>query len=203
MLTIVIACCWNKDDIKILLFAKFGLRRWDNQKELSSAVYDVYLMYCNRDYLWSQQTLLNRLESNGFRVFDKNRDTVAGHTEQQLETALSLSRRVVVVLSGNFLIDDAIIKEFYRADTHAKERGQSRYIIIVKLASENNSFFFRHLEKYRIFGRYLRTNYYADTSRRNFWRRLFYWLPTPTSPNRQDVECVGEGQRVDIRPLIN
>lgn len=119
----------KREDIKLLLFAKLAIRPFYSQAEIHTSRYDAYTMYSDLDYEWARNVLAEGLRRKGFRVYDKNEHSDFGTIADQIEEAMNLSHRIIVVLSKNFLNDQEMINEFYRADTHDKDRGTSRYII--------------------------------------------------------------------------
>ena len=159
-------------ELGVMIYEKLNWHPFDKQKEEQGKKYDAYLMYCDSDYRWAQNTLLAGLEKSRYRIVDPLRDSMPGrNTEEETAEFLTQSHRVIVVVSQKLLSDRKVMSDFYRAENQGKAYGNRRYIIMVEMHDKIK--FGRHA----VFLHYINTNYFIKATSKRFWPRLFYWLP--------------------------
>lgn len=166
-----------KEDLEVKMFTLFSFRLFDSKEDKSAFLYDTYVMYCDQDYAWAQKTLLVGLEYSGYKVFDKNRDSDYSELGGQIEDALTVSCRVIVVLSPNFLKDSNSLNEFDRVVAHSKNRRKGRFIIVVTLYPPNTRIVLESTEQHSPLIMYLKHRCYVDVHSKDFWNRLLFWMP--------------------------
>lgn len=170
-----------RDYMKLILFDKLSLRIGSKQNEIKVADYDVYLLYADQDYYWTQHFLLTGLERKGFRIFDFNRDAISGTSRvETIECALSESHRVVVVLTPLLCEDADALTVFYRAEAHQDTRLNQRYIIILTMDKKQR--WSIPEDVLQIFEKYLITSISIHVNSSRFWSQLLYILPDPPRP---------------------
>ena len=118
----------------MFLFKSINWHPFHRQEEEQGKKYDAYLMYCESDYRWAQQTLLVGLENRRYRIVDPLRDSALGRiTKEETNEFLRQSHRVIVVVSQRFLRDGKVMSDSYRAETHGQANGNKRYIIMIQM----------------------------------------------------------------------
>ena len=153
----------------MFLYKSFDWHPFHKQEEEQGKKYDAYLMYCDSDYRWAQQTLLVGLENRRYRIVDPLRDSALGRiTEEETDEFLRQSHRVIVVVSQRFLSDGKVMSDFYRAETHGQANGNKRYIIMIQM---HEGIKFNH---HAVFLHYIKTNHFIKVTSRMFWACLFY-----------------------------
>ena len=165
-------------EIAVFLYKSFNWHPFHRQEEEQGKKYDAYLMYCDSDYRWAQQTLLVGLENRRYRIVDPLRDSALGRITEEDEF-LRQSHRVIVVVSKRFLSDGKVMSDFYRAETHGQANGNKRYIIMIQM-HEGIKF-----NRHAVFLHYIKTNHFIKLTCRMFWARLFYWLPQLSPPDSE------------------
>ena len=73
-------------EIAVFLYKSFNWNPFHKQEEEQGKKYDVYLIYCDSDYRWAQQTLLVGLENRQYQIVDPLRDSALGRiTEEETD----------------------------------------------------------------------------------------------------------------------
>ena len=174
LLTIILLCFvyYYRFEITVIIFEKLNWHPFDKQDEGLCKIYDAYLMYCDSDHKYAQNTILKGLVKKGYRIADHLRERELGAlTEEETAKFLGQSHRVIVVVSQNLLCDTKVMHDFYRAESQGKAHGKKRFIIMVVMHDKLN------FGKHPVFLHYINTNYFIKVTSNRFWPRLFYWLP--------------------------
>ena len=167
-------------EIAVFLYKSFNWHPFHRQDVEQGNEYDAYLMYCDSDYRWAQQTLLVGLENRRYRIVDPLRYSALGRiTEDETDDFLRQSHRVIVVVSQRFLRDGKVMSDFYRAETHGQANGNKRFIIMIQIHEGIK------LIRHAVFLHYIKTNHFIKVTSRMFKACLFYWLPQLSPPDSE------------------
>ncbi len=125
----------KRGEIKLYLFMHYNWRPFDksDDSDTTELKYDAFVSYNTRDYKWVCHTLRPQLEyiPSPYKLCIHDRDFLVGAPiEENIMNSIKYSRRMIMVLSNNFLKSDWCILEFRSAHLRAmKER--SNYLIVV------------------------------------------------------------------------
>ncbi|EEZ99173.2 toll-like protein [Tribolium castaneum] len=161
-----------KKNIKFWLFSKNLCLWWVSEEDLDKdKLFDAFVSYSHKDEAYIVETLVPRLESEGYKICLHFRDWVPGEMiSTQIVTSIATSKRTIVVLSQNFLQSVWAKEEFKQA--HAEGMSEGRVKIIMILLGEID---IEGLDQeLRL---YLRTNTYLKWGDSHFWEKLQYALP--------------------------
>ncbi len=160
--------------IKIWLYSRFGFHPWDKVKENpEDKDYDAFVSYSQKDEAWVLKTLLPYLEAPqlGFHLCVHLRDFVPGATiSTNIMTAIQYSRRVILVLSPDFIKSGWCDLEFQAAHRRALE-DRSNFLIVVLLHPV------QHKDLDSTLQLYMKTRTYIDAKDGWFWQKIIYALP--------------------------
>ena len=173
MLAIVI--CRYRGHIKLWLFTRFGFHPWDRVKEnLQEKNYDAFIAFCHDDDEWVFDTLRPKLEDeHGFHLCIHDRDFVPGAAiTENIITAIESSRRVILVLTPNFVESKWCEYEFQLA--HVRSVKEEKNFLIIAVLEEVDQ---ENLDK--ALKLYMETNTYLkfDDNRDWFWKKMIYAMP--------------------------
>lgn len=73
---------------------------------MNSNEHDVFISYSHKDKNWVDQVLLPRLRDHGFKVLIDDDFTGGGLSLQQMENAVKFSKRVLAVLTPDYIDSD-------------------------------------------------------------------------------------------------
>ena len=198
LLTIILLCFvyYYRFEITVIIFEKLNWHPFDKQDEGLGKIYDAYLMYCDSDHKYAQNTILKGLEKKGYRKADHQRERELGAlTEEETAKFLEQSHRVIVVVSQNVLSDTKVMHDFYRAESQGKARGKKRFIIMVVMHDKLN------FGNHPVFLYYINTNYFIKATSNRFWPRLFYWLPQQQCDDDLPAPIVDCSRMTEDHPL--
>ena len=161
--------------IKLWLFTRFGFHPWDRVKEnLQEKNYDAFIAFCHDDDKWVFDTLMPKLEDEyGFHLCIHDRDFVPGAAiTENIITAIESSRRVILVLTPNFVESKWCEYEFQLAHVRSVKE-EKNFLIIVVLEEVDQENLDKALKLYMETNTYLK----FDDNRDWFWKKMIYAMP--------------------------
>ena len=173
---IIVACFIYRfrGELKVLLFTRLRWHPFDNVDDSDpSKIYDAFVSYSSRDMNWVMHTLRENLENGDqpYKLCIHDRDFLAGAPIfQNIFDSVKSSRRMIMVLSKNFIQSEWCMLEF-RAAHQRVLQGRRNYLIVVLLDEVDTKNLDDELKLY------LRTNTYLNTKSKWFWQQLKYALP--------------------------
>ena len=165
-----------RGEIKILLYVHFNWHPFDatENADILDMQYDVFISYSGLDYRWVCFKLLPKLENHNppYRVCLHDRDFMPGaYIENNIMEAVQSSRRMILVLSQNYLKSEWCMVEFRAAHTKVLN-DRTNYLILVLYDDVNVSELDEDMKLY------IRTNTYLARSNKWFYDKLLYSMPT-------------------------
>ncbi|KAH8316321.1 hypothetical protein KR067_005131 [Drosophila pandora] len=175
-LLVVIAMVFAfRESLRIWLFAHYGVRVFGPRCEESEKLYDALLLHSAKDSEFVCQHLAAQLETGRppLRVCLQHRDLAHDATHYQLLEATRVSRRVVILLTRNFLQTEWARCELRRS-VHDALRGRPQKLVII----EEPEVAFEAESDIELLP-YLKTSavHRIRRSDRHFWEKLRYALP--------------------------
>ena len=189
----------NREFFKLWLFIKFGWKSASAETEDWNRPYDAFLSYSNADEEFVTRELMPRLEAPrqgrlGYKLCVHFRDfPVGGHIPETILGAVNNSRRVIMILSDNFLSSDWCNYEFQAAHHQLLTEWQNR-IIMVLLHDLNRSLLDRQLKLY------LSTRTYVKVGDPLLWDKIEYAMPERKSPTEDNLNADNNDDQVDNNP---
>ncbi len=188
VLVFLVLCVYRyRGEIKLYLYTRFDWHPFDlsDDSDIVDKQYDAFVSYNTKDYKWVCHTLRSQLEniSSPYKLCIHDRDFIVGAPiEENIMNSIKYSRRMIMVLSNNFLKSDWCILEFRSAHLRAmKER--SNYLIVVLYSEVSLDDLDDDLKLY------LKTNTYLTVDNKWFWDKLRYAMPhTPLDILKQKVK---------------
>ncbi|CAB4004821.1 toll-like [Paramuricea clavata] len=163
-----------RKELKLVLYTRFDWHPFDRVDDSDpSKVYDAFVSFNMCDKRWVMETLQNKLENHhpSYKLCIHYRDFIPGApiAETILES-VKKSRRMIMVLSRNFIQSEWCMLEF-RAAHRRVLKGRTNYLIIVLFDDVNVDSLDDELKLY------LKTNTYLSVQSKWFWQQLKYALP--------------------------
>ncbi|XP_030387784.1 toll-like receptor 7 [Scaptodrosophila lebanonensis] len=175
LLVVVIIVFIFRESLRIWLFAHYGVRVFGPRCEESEKLYDAVLLHSAKDAEFVCQHLAAELEAGRppLRVCLQHRDLSHDATHYQLLEATRVSRKIILVLTRNFLQTEWARCELRRA-VHDALRGRPQKLVIVEEAevafeAESDIELLPYLKTSAVH-RIRRTD-------RHFWEKLRYAIP--------------------------
>ena len=170
-------------EIRVLLYAKFNLRPFDNYKfDDDQKQFDAFISYSEKDYKWVVHTLVHQLEGPRFhrKVCVHYRDfPVGAPVIENILWAIRSSRCTLLLLTKDFLQSEWCMYEFREAHRTLLESKDNKLIIVLKADVDRK-------EVDENLKAYLWTHTYMDVRDKWFWSKLDYVLPV--GPVNEHVE---------------
>ena len=180
----------NREFIKILCFMTCGWRPGNNEMDRQ---YDAFISYSSDDNAFIVRELMPRLEEPGhnrpaYQLCVHFRDFPVGACiANTILAAINRSKRVIVILSNNFLNSAWCHYEFQAAHYQLIEEKKSR-IIMVLLHEIDTNLLDAKLKLY------LRTRTYVKYGDPLFWNKIEYAMPkledVAENPVADDVRLI-------------
>ena len=168
-----------RGEIKIILYVHCNWHPFDaaENADILDMQYDTFISYLGLDYKWVCFNLLPKLENHNppYRVCVHDRDFMPGaYIEDNIMEAVQSSRRMIMVLSQNYLKSDGCMLEF--RVTHNKVlNDRTNYLILVPYDDVNISELDEDMKLY------IRTNTYLAKFNKSFYDKLLYSMPKKAS----------------------
>ena len=168
---------WNREFLKVWCFVKFGWKvcREPNETD-ANRPYDAFVCYNSEDERFVIRELVPHLEGTwngrqGYKLCLHFRDfPIGAPVAESIVAAIENSKRVIIVLSENFLNSEWCHYEFQTAHYKLLQERKNR-IIVILLHEINNEL---HDNQLRI---YLKTHTYVKYGDPWFWSKLEYAMP--------------------------
>ena len=161
-------------ELKLLLYTRFNWHPFDRVDDSDpSKIYDAFVSYNIGEYSWVQDTLKKKLENENppYKLCIHQRDFLVGvPIVDNICDSVKKSRRMIMVLSNNFIQSQLCMLEFSVAYQKVIEE-RNNYLIIVLYDDVDMAKLDGDLKHY------LRTNTYLDINNKGFWQKLKYALP--------------------------
>lgn len=163
-------------EIRVIIYAKTGFRCFRPTKDDEEKEYDAFVSFSNHDDRFVLNELLPRLEgrqSASWKLCVHHRDFAVGESiATNIVNAIDRSKRVIIILSNEFLESDWCSYEFRTAHSQAL-RERARRIILIMMNDVNIDKLDKELKAY------ISTNTYLKADDSLFWSKLEYALPEP------------------------
>lgn len=163
-----------RDPIRVWLFTHYGVRIFAPRCEESEKLYDAVLLHSAKDSEFVTHSIASELETGRplLRICVQHRDLSQDASHLQILEAARASRRVVLILSRNFLQTEWSRCEFRRA-VHEALRGRPHKLVVIEepdvlLEAESDVELVPYLK--------INVNR-IKRSDRNFWEKLRYAIP--------------------------
>lgn len=132
LVTVSIIVYFQRFNLKVLLYIKFGIDPFNKQKdELSSFRYDAVIVFCPDDSFLAKDIIANHLLQKNFKVALFEKDFSVGYSVlENVSNLLHLSRRVVFLLSENTL-EDATLRTAWHLAYERATNISMKYIILI------------------------------------------------------------------------
>ncbi|KAJ8921597.1 hypothetical protein NQ315_010503 [Exocentrus adspersus] len=193
--SVVIVCgaFYYRRELRVWIYSRCGLRMcykttaFEEQQD-KDRLFDAYVSYSVKDEAFVSQVLAPGLESGdpGYRLCLHYRDfNVSAYVADTIIEAVESSRRTIIVLSKNFLLNEWCRFEFKSA-LHEVLKDRRRRLIFVVTGELPQ----RDLDPdLRL---YLKTNTVIEWGDRQFWQKLQFAMPDVRRP------CVHQRSSVNI-----
>ena len=177
LLVLILVVLKYRDELKLFVFTRFNWHPFDRIDDSDpTKIYDAYVSYSGSDYKWVLDTLRVRLENHDppFKLCLHDRDFVVGAPiEENILNSINQSKRMLMVLSRNFLKSEWCLLEF-RAAHRKVLKDRVNYLIIILFDDVDMAEVDDEIKLY------MRTNTYLSVSNKWFWEKLVYVLPQKT-----------------------
>ncbi|XP_058127891.1 toll-like receptor 7 [Anopheles ziemanni] len=194
LLVFVLVVFIFREPLRFWLFSRYGVRVFGPRCEDSEKLYDAILVYSAKDAEFVQRNIAAELENGRppLRLCLQHRDLPEDASHLQLLEASRASRRIVMILSRNFLQTEWSRCELRRA-IHDALRGRPYKLVVIEegggvlLEAEND------VELVP----YLKTTTVTRVRRgdRHFWEKLRYALPVE-APYRGNNYTIDHHERI-------
>ena len=199
-LIIVIVIFKHRKFLKIWCFVKFRRKfHCDNENDEANRPYDAFISYSSKDVDIVAREIVPHLEEprngrEGYKLCVRDRDFPAGAgIAETINEAVNKSKRVLVIVSDNYLKSEWCQYEFQKANHQLVQERKNR-IIIILLEEVNPDLIYKEI------GLYLRTRTYVKYDDPWLWPKVEYDMPdtkaiiNPGNQNHED-------DRVEFIPL--
>ena len=163
-----------RGEVKVFVFTHFNWHPFDRIDDSDpNKIYDAFISYSGSDYKWVLNTLRVRLENHDppFKLCIHDRDFLIGAPIQEnILNSVDQSKRMLMVLSRNFVKSEWCLLEFRAAHRKVLE-DRMNYLIIILFDDVDIAEVDDEIKLY------MRTNTYLSVSNKWFWEKLVYALP--------------------------
>ena len=178
---------WKRDFLKVWCFVKFGWKfRTGEDDNDEDRIYDAFVSYSSNDEGFVLRELVPHLEDNKadwqcYKLCVHYRDFAVGASiAESIISAVKSSRRVIIILSENFLSSEWCQYEFQTAHHQLLEERKNR-IIMILLHDIKSEMLDQQLKDY------LKTRTYVKYGDPWFWPKIEYAMPKLKPPPTQDL----------------
>lgn len=168
---------WHRDFLKVWCFVKFGWKfNFGKNTDDEDRMYDAFVSYSSKDEAFVVRELVPHLEDGpeggaGFRLCVHFRDFAVGASiAESIISAVENSKRVIIILSDNFLSSEWCQYEFQTAHHRLLEERKNR-IIMILLHDIDTNLLDNQLRDY------LKTRTYVKYGDPWFWPKIEYAMP--------------------------
>lgn len=163
-----------RGEMKVLMYTHFNWHPFDRVDDSDPRkIYDAFVSYSGSDHQWVVNTLQARLEQHNppYKLCIHHRDFVVGAPIQEnILNSVDQSKRMIMVLSRNFVKSEWCLLEFRAAHRKVLE-DRMNYLIIILFDDVNMDELDDEMKLY------MRTNTYLSVSNKWFWEKLYYAMP--------------------------
>jgi Leucine-rich repeat (LRR) protein len=159
-------------EVKVLLYIYLGFHPFDQDKDCKEII-DVLVVHSPDITEWVMKNVVEYLDfcSTHYLVCEMMRDFVAGFSYQEnIATLVKHSKRIIIVLSKEFLTDD-ILKIAWNETQEKIKALKVNYAIVVSHEVNLKEIQSKDLQQYVKRGRYI------DASQSLFQEKLLYCMP--------------------------
>uniref|UniRef100_A0A0A1XH20 Protein toll n=1 Tax=Zeugodacus cucurbitae TaxID=28588 RepID=A0A0A1XH20_ZEUCU len=188
LLVVVIIIFVFRESLRIWVFAHYGVRVFGPRCEETEKLYDAVLLHSAKDSEYVAQHLVAELETGRppLRICLQHRDLAHDATHYQLLEASRVSRRIVILLTRNFLQTEWSRCELRRAVHDALRNRPQKLVIIeepeVQFEAESDIELLPYLKTSAV--------HRIRRADRLFWDKLRYALPVDYPTYRGGVAGV-------------
>lgn len=193
LLIVLIIAFVFREPVRVWLFAHYGVRVFGPRCEESEKLYDAVLLHSPKDSEFVTRGLASELETGrpALRICVQHRDLASDASHIQILEAARASRRVVLILSRNFLQTEWSRCELRRA-VHESLRGRPHKLVVIEeadvlLEAESDVELLPYLKTTTV-NRIRRSD-------RHFWEKLRYALPVEI-PYRGNNYTLDQHERI-------
>ncbi|XP_072025773.1 uncharacterized protein [Amphiura filiformis] len=175
-----------KLEIQVLLYSYFDFRHTLQKDEEEDKVYDVFISYSSDDYQYVVFELLKKLEDRvpPYKACIHQRDFLVGEAiANNIVNAIESCKRIIVVLSNNYLDSEWCLYEFKVAHSQFLREHKNR-IIVVCMEEVAKDKMDRDMQTF------VSMNTYLERHDPLFWKRLLYALPNPREGTIEMIDQV-------------
>ena len=175
-----------RGEVKVFMYTHFNWHPFDRINDLDpNKTYDAFISFSGNDYEWISNTLCVRLENHDppYKLCLHHRDFLVGAPIQQnIFNGIEKSKRMIMILSKNFVRSEWCLLEF-RAAHQKVLQDQINYLIIILFDDVDMAEVDDEIKLY------MRTNTYLSVKNKWFWEKLFYALPQNKNRETQANDC--------------
>ena len=201
--TIIIVILWfkNRKLLKVCCFIHFGWLFGSTPNDEQDKPYDAFVSYSSLDDGFIVRELMPRLEmplrgQQGYTLCVHFRDfPVGAPIAETILHAVRNSRRVIMVLSDNFLRSEWCQFEFQAAHRQLLEEKKNR-IITVLLHDINTNLLDEHLSMF------LSTRTYVKYGDALFWSKIEYAMPKRKPATEDNLNADNHEEQVNNLPAV-
>ncbi|XP_071165187.1 protein toll-like [Mytilus edulis] len=165
-------------ELKVLIFIYFGLHPFDKDEKDEDEDIDCIIIHSKPLTEWVMEHVVAPLESEdkAYIVCEMSRDFVVGFSYQEnICSIVRRSKRMILVLSEDFLVDSDIVKIAWNEAQDKIKDMRTNYAIIVCHEISMKSIDNKDLKRYIKRGRYI------NTSDKLFFEKILYLMPQYTN----------------------
>ena len=175
-----------RSEVKVFMYTHFNWHPFDRINDSDpNKIYDAFISFSGNDYEWISNTLCVRLENHDppYKLCLHHRDFLVGAPIQKnILNGIEKSKRMIMILSKNFVRSEWCLLEFRAAHQKVLEDRMNYLIIIlfddVDMAEVDDEI-----------NLYMRTNTYLSVKNKWFWEKLFYALPQNSNRETEVNDC--------------
>ena len=189
---------WHRDFLKVWCFVKFGWKfNFGKNTDDEDRIYDAFVSYSSKDDDFVVRELVPHLEGGPeggarFRLCVHFRDFPVGASiAESIISAVENSKRVIIILSDNFLSSEWCQYEFQTAHHRLLEEKKNR-IIMILLHDIDASLLDNQLRDY------LKTRTYVNYGDPWFWPKVEYAMPQL----KADAPELNQGAGIEPEPDV-
>ncbi|XP_061481679.1 toll-like receptor 2 isoform X2 [Rhineura floridana] len=185
-MSILTALCWHFHGPWYIKMGWYWCmaKRKQYKKRPEHKLYDAFISYSEKDAPWTKETLLEKLETNGFKVCYHERDFLPGHPVLgNIFYCIENSHKVLFVLSPSFVCSCWCQYELFFAEHRVLNENQDSLIMVVLEDLPPNSI----PQKFSKLRKLLKRKTYLKWSpeehkQKLFWSQLTAVLKTTNEP---------------------
>ena len=193
-----------RGEVKVFIYTHFNWHPFDRIDDSDpTKIYDAFVSYSGADWEWVVNTLQERLETHDppYKLCIHDRDFLAGAPIQEnIMNSVNQSKRMLMVLSQNFIRSEWCLLEFRAAHQKVLEE-RTNYLIIILFDDVIMDDLDDEMKLY------MRTNTYLSISNKWFWNKLFYALPQRShgEPSHKNLSsaCRNKGLEYSSERVFN